>query len=398
MSERSRSSSSSPPRRQVEFRSSRYEISPLRFKRTRRERSPSPRRRSRSPSLDVVRPTLPPAMRPSHTVTTAMLDSEDDSASTPSMPAAESVLPQSQRDVIFQAWDVIKRRARSIDFPLPDVASFSLDLSTDRVDASSMDTDRPCGSTLRRMVDVCASAPMTPAVLESGLVSNSTLKKNFKGYASTSGPVSFATPRASTSPQLSNSVQKLELTFAQYKQFVAKGDNFLAASNYVQLLSDAIAVLGDLDHWDASARADVHCLTRALSLVSRDLCALSAANAVSLRLIHRDALLAKSTLPEQFRSKCRHTIVHPKKVFGPEADLIIDEFQSSPAVLLDKVLQKKSSRAQEPQLKRRRTYQPPESRWRRDPREPQRRQTQRSYRRQRKTSSAPSASVSKQSS
>lgn len=397
MSDRSRSSSSSP-RRHVVFRRSRSEVSPLRFKRPRRDRSPSPRRRSRSSSVESMRPALPPSMRPSHTVTSEMLDSEDDNSTSPPLPAAESALPHSQREVILQAWDVIKRRARDIDCSLPDASSFSLDLSLGRVDASSTDTARPCGSTFRRFVDVCASAPMTPAVLDSGLVSNSTLNRNFRAYAASSGPVSFATPRPSTSPQLSKPVQKIELSLSQYKQFVAKGDNFLAASNFVQLLSDAMAVLGELEHWDASAMTDVQCLTRALSLVSRDMCALSAANAVSLRLLHRDALLAKSTLPEQFRSKCRHTIVHPKKVFGPEADLVVDEFLSSPAVLLDKVLEKKLPRSQEPQSKKRRTFQLPPATWRRDPRQTRRRPTQRSTQQQRKTSSAPSASVTKQSS
>ena len=398
MSDRSRSSSSSPPRRHVELRRSRSELSPLRFKRTRREMSPPPRRRSRSPSVDSIRPVLPPSMRPSHTVTSAMLDSDDDNPSSPSLPAAESSLPQTQRDVILQAWDVINRRAQGIDHSQPDVSTFSLDVSLGRVDASSASTARPCGSTLRHMVDLCASAPMTPAVLEAGLVSNSTLSRNFRCYSPSSGPVSFATARPSTSPQLSNSVQKLELSFAQYKHLVAKGDNLLAASNYVQLLSDALAVLGDLDYWDASAMADVQCLTRAFSLVSRDLCALSAATAVSLRLIHRDALLAKSSLPEQFRSKCRHTVVQPKRVFGPEAEQVVDDFQSSPAVLLDKVLQKRLPRSQEPQTKKRKTFQPPAARWRRDPRQVRRRPTQRPTQQQRKTSSAPSASVPKQSS
>ena len=247
-------------------------------------------------------------------------------------------------------------------------------------------------------MDLCSDVPRTPAALDAGLVSCSSLSQNFKLYAPSSGPVVFASARPSTAPQLGASVQKFELSLAQFRQFVAKGDNLLAASNFIQLLLDALVVLTNLESWDESAMADVQCLSSALSLVSRDLCALSAASAVSFRLIQRDAILAKSTLPEQFRSDCRHTSVQPKKVFGPDAEQVVKDYQSSPAVLLDSVLQKRMPRSRDPPVQKRKSFQPTQSKWRKDPRQFRRRPTQRASQQQRKSSVNPSATVPKQSS
>ena len=395
----STSASSSPRRRGRDRRRSHVTISPLRLKRSRRAYSPStpPRRvrlRSRSPSWGTPRPALPPRMEPTHTVTSAMLEGEEDCLSQRS---SSPLAFASHRDVILQAWDVISRRAQGLEQQVDDVSSFSLNVPLGRVGASSATSSRPCGSTMSHLLDLCSDVPRNPAALEAGLVSCSTLNPNLRLYAPTSGNLNFASARPSTVPPLNVTAQKFELSLNQFRHFVTKGDNLLAVSNFVQLLSDALAVLSDLECWDETAMADVQCLSSALSLVSRDLCALSAATAVSFRLIQRDAILAKSALPDSFRSDCRHTTIQSKRLFGAEAEQVVKDYQSSPAVLLDTALQKQSSRTQAAQSKKRKSYQPTQRKWRKDPRQNRRRPSQRSAQQQRKSVN-PSAAVPKQSS
>ena len=340
-------------------------------------------------------PALPPRMRPSYTATSAMLEEEEDSHSRRSSPPPAS---STHRDVILEAWNVIVRRAQGLIQQEVDISTFSLNVPLGHVTASSNISARPCGSTMSHLMDLCTEAPRTPASLEAGLVSCSSLNQNFKLYAPSSGPVTFASARPSTIPQLAASVQKFELSVTQFRQFIIKGDYLLAASNFVQLLSDALVVLTNIESWDEAAMADVQCLSTALSLVSRDLCALSAATAVSFRLIQRDAILAKSSLPDQFKSDCRHTSVQPKKIFGPEAEKVVKDFQSSPAVLLDSVLQKRMTRSRDLPAQKRKNFQPTQTKWRKDPRQFRRRPAQRPTQQQRKSAANPPASVPKQSS
>ena len=334
-------------------------------------------------------------MRPSHTVTSAMLEEEEDLHSTHSSPPPAS---SSHRDVILEAWNVISRRAQGLEQQVSDLSAFSLNVPLGRVGESTSSTSRPCGSTMSHLLNLCLDVPRTPSSLEAGLVSCSTLNQNFKMYAPTSGSVAFASARHSSAPHLGAAVHKFELSLAQFRQFVVKGDNLLAASNFVQLLSDALAVLSDLQSWDETAMADVQCLSSALSLVSRDLCALSAATAVSFRLIQRDAILSKSSLPEPYRTDCRNSTVIPKKVFGPEAEQVVKDYQSSPAVLMDSVLQKRMPRSRDPPVQKRKSFQPTQSKWRKDPRQFRRRSTQRGTQQQRKSTVNPSASGPKQNS
>ena len=386
-------------RRSHDRRRSPVHISPLRFKRYRQDYSPSPpprrvRLRSRSSSLGSPRPVLPPHMRPAHTVTSAMLEEEEDLHSRHSSPLPTA---SSHHDVILQAWNVISRRVQDLEQQVPDVTTFSYNVPIGRVGAASSSASRPCGSTMSHLLDMSTDAPRNPAVLEAGLVTCTSLNPNFRLYAPSSGSLCFAAARPSTVPHLNVSAQKFELSMTQFRQFVTKGDNLLAASNFVQLLSDALAMLSDLETWDETAMADVQCISSALSLVSRDMCALSAATAVSFRLIQRDAILNKSSLPEPFRSDCRHTTIQPKRVFGAEAEQIVKDFQTSPAVLLDTVLQKQSSRKQGAQSGQRKSFQPTQRKWRKDPRQSRRRPLHRSTQQQKKSVN-PSATGPKQGS
>ena len=121
-SDRSRSFSPSRRRRSQVRRRSPVEVSPLRFKRSRRDYSPSPslrrvRLRSRSSSLGSPRPALSPRMQPSHTVTSATLEEDGDVHSRHSSPPPAS---STHRDVILEAWNVIVRRTLWLNHESPD--------------------------------------------------------------------------------------------------------------------------------------------------------------------------------------------------------------------------------------------------------------------------------------
>ena len=302
--------------------------------------------------------------------------------------------------MVSAAWDVIARRSRSIASE-PPAKPLAFDVAIPGLPARSQSSSRPCSTSLLEALDTCSRIQQSPALLEHGLVPHSSVTPSLRQYSPSSGATTFLSARPPAASELRKQVASLDVSSQQFRQLVQKGDHFLTTANFTDLISDSLQVLCDLEAWDQTALSDVQCLVQALRLVSRNFNSLAATNAVSLCLLHREALLSRSGLPSPVKTQCRSTPLQPSRTFGPEADKIVEEYKASPSSMLQSVLQRKrqfpsQSSRQNTKKRRLQSVIQPARRWNADPRDFARRQNPKLRRGTSGKTSAPTESGAKQ--
>ena len=240
--------------------------------------------------------------------------------------------PTSLPEILSQAWKVISARSSSaapvsvsarptFDTPIPGISSLPA-------------SRRPDSEVVLSALKTCDKFLEQPSYLQDNLVPLSSVRSLFRDYAPDSKRTVLAKSASASQPELQSRTATMPTTSKQQSVLEGAADFMTSASHFLCHISDVMADLNQSSNWSDQDVADFDILSRALSVVTRDVASLSAVQAVNLRLLRRDRALASASLPDAVASQCRHSTVNADDLFGPEADRAINTHRSSfPAAL-----------------------------------------------------------------
>ena len=253
----------------------------------------------------------------------------------PHSPSQQQELSSSNRELIERAWEIVGRRSRSLDKsaspPAPDLI-----FPIPGLDVPTRNVQRPGSTTLLRMIDNIAGKRCE--LQHEGCVTHAHLLPTFRLLTPSTPDLTFGMPTLPNSSELRHSLSSLVLSANQLKNLSQKADFFLAGANFMDHISDSIDALESNRPWTVQDQADVSSLHKVSRLISRELCGLAAANAVTLRRLQREEILDHSGLPSPVKKQCRDTRITAGEFFSEEADIRVQEYKVSPAAMLQEAM------------------------------------------------------------